>query len=113
MKKILLTLFSLLFVFAVSEVNAQSTTASAKAKDEYWGTKKNQKGVGADAVGKRGSGLNQRFNEYGNPSKTDRLLSNTKRMKEIQKKEKKMLQKHAREKRKFERQRKKKKFLFF
>lgn len=109
MKKTLLTLFCMMFLVAVSEVNAQSTTASAgTSKDEYWGTAKATKG-GADEVGRRSSNLDKRLNEYetGKKSRFDkRLTTNSKRAQEILKKEKKMMKKHKKDKRKLERKRK-------
>lgn len=116
MKKLLLSFFCMMFLVAVSEVNAQSTTASSgKTKDEYWGTGKATKG-GADEVGRRSANLDKRLNEYetGKKSRFDkRLTTNSKRAQEILKKERKMMKKHKRDKRKLERKRNKKKFLFF
>lgn len=115
MKKLLLSLFCLFFLVAVSDVNAQSTTASAKGKDEYWGTGKSQKGAGADAVGKRAANLDKRLNEYetGRKSRFEkRNTVNSKRMKAILKKEKKMMKKHKRDQRMLERKRNKKKSFF-
>lgn len=110
MKKILLSFFCMAFVLAVSEVNAQSTTAAASTtKDEYWGTAKASKG-GADEVGRRAANLDKRLNEYetGKKSRFDkRLTTNSKRARAILKQEEKMMKKHKRDKRMLEKKRKK------
>jgi hypothetical protein len=116
MRKLLLSFFCFMFLFAVTEVNAQSNTASSgTTKDEYWGTAKTSKG-GADQVGRRSANLDKRLNEYesGKKSRFDkRLTTNSKRAQAILKKEEKMMKKHKRDKRMLERKRNKKKFLFF
>ncbi|WP_439880377.1 hypothetical protein ACSX1A_14580 [Pontibacter sp. MBLB2868] len=113
MKKVFLLVLCLGCFFAFSEANAQSTSKSSKSKDEYWGTAKvEDKGSTVDAVGKRGEGLDKRFNTYEETSNRKRSydklrIKNSKRMKEILKKEKEMMKKHERDKKKLERKNRK------
>jgi len=108
MKKSMFLLFGFVCFFAFSQTQAQ--TSQSSTKDEYWGTSKAQtKGSAVDAVGRRASGLDTRFNTYENDSRRkafekDRIRK-SKRMKEILKKEKKMMKKHKRDKRRLERRR--------
>ncbi|GHA73927.1 hypothetical protein [Pontibacter akesuensis] len=108
MKKLTLLLFSLGFVLFAQEANAQSSLSSDAAKDEYWGTAKGEtRGSNANAVGQRAVGLDTRYNTYeGGERKSfeKRRIANSKRMKEILKKEEKMLKKRKRDKRRLRRQ---------
>ncbi|MDX5421536.1 MAG: hypothetical protein LPK07_04095 [Hymenobacteraceae bacterium] len=109
MKKLTFILLSLGCFLAFSEAKAQTTQSSTSSKDEFWGTAKVQdKGSSTDAVGRRASGLDTRFNTY-EGNKRSRFskdkIANSKRMKEILKKEKKMMKKHKRDKRRLERRR--------
>jgi hypothetical protein len=101
MKKLLIS--SLAFgLLAITDVAAQSASTSygSSAKDEYWGTSKTKtRSSDAEGVGKRSAGLNDRFNEYGNPARTTKMFSTSKKMKAIQKKEKEMFKKRKRDKR--------------
>ncbi|TPE43839.1 hypothetical protein [Pontibacter mangrovi] len=103
MKKLILLLFSLGIVLFVSEAKAQSSLSSDSGKDEFWGTTKAQtKGTSADAVGQRASGLDARFNTYEGQTRSSfakKRIANSKRMKEILKKEDKMMKKRKRDRR--------------
>ncbi|MEJ8756444.1 hypothetical protein WG947_05525 [Pontibacter sp. H259] len=104
MKKILLSLFTLVFVLVVNSAQAQSeANTMGSTKDEYWGTAKSSKGSATDEVGQRASGLDKRYNEYetygGRKSAFDKKRVKSKKMKEIEKREKEMHKKHRRDKR--------------
>ncbi|MER2998860.1 hypothetical protein [Pontibacter populi] len=107
MKKLLLSIFCLSFLFVVSEASAQTApnTMGSSSKDEFWGTNKTQtKGASTDEVGQRASGLDKRFNDYetknGKRSSFDKKrIKNSKKMKAILKEEKKMHKKHRKDKR--------------
>ncbi|MBJ6119560.1 hypothetical protein JAO76_15225 [Pontibacter sp. BT310] len=106
MKKLLLSIFCLSFLFVLSEASAQSSpnTMGSSSKDEFWGTNKTQsKGASTDEVGQRAAGLDKRYNSYedrGRKSNFDKKrIKNSKKMKAILKEEKKMHKKHRRDKR--------------
>ncbi|WP_276498854.1 hypothetical protein [Pontibacter litorisediminis] len=107
MKKLILLLFSLGIVLCVSEAKAQSSLSSDSGKDEYWGTAKaDTKGASVDAVDRRSSGLDARFNTYEGETRSSfakRRIANSKRMKEILKKEDKMMKKRKRDRSKLKR----------
>ncbi|RAU82628.1 hypothetical protein [Pontibacter arcticus] len=103
MKKILLFLFCLGSTAVLTTAQAQTTLSSSTSKDEFWGTTKaNNAGTGADAVGKRSEGLDARFNTYEDGRKKNfakKRIMQSKRMKEILKKEEAMHKKHRKDKR--------------
>lgn len=109
MKKLTLLFFTFIgVVLLCPEANAQTSQSSTlSSKDEYWGTSKVERpGASADAVDRRAAGLDTRFNAY----ETDRRrnfdkkkIANSKRMKEILKKEKIMMKKYKRDKRRLRR----------
>ncbi|GAB3822665.1 hypothetical protein GCM10028895_27660 [Pontibacter rugosus] len=107
MKKLILLLFSLGIVLLAQEANAQSSLSSDAAKDEYWGTAKAEtRGSSVSAVGQRSVGLDTRYNTYEGSQRSSfakRKIANSKRMKEILKKEEKMMKKHKRDKRRLRR----------
>ncbi len=105
MKKLFLLVLFTGFAFAFSEANAQ--TSQSSSKDEYWGTSKvATPAASADAVGRRGEGLDSRWNKYEDGRRStfakDRIR-HSKRMKAILKKEKEMHKKHKRDKRRLAR----------
>lgn len=107
MKKLLLS-FLAIGLLAITDAAAQSASTSygSSSKDEYWGTSKTKtRSSDADGVGKRAAGLNDRYNEYGNPARTTKMFSTSKKMRAIQKKEKAMFKKRDRDRRKLERAR--------
>ncbi|AKD02417.1 hypothetical protein POKO110462_10540 [Pontibacter korlensis] len=108
MKKLILLLFSLGIVLFVSEAKAQSSLSSDSGKDEYWGTAKAEtKGASVDAVGRRATGLDTRYNTYEGETRSSfakRRIANSKRMKEILKKEDQMMKKRKRDQRRLRRQ---------
>ncbi|WP_299819983.1 hypothetical protein [uncultured Pontibacter sp.] len=113
MKKIILSLLTFGCFLAFSEVKAQSTAqSSTSSKDEYWGTSKvKTKGASVDAVGRRGEGMDKRFNEYeekGSRRKSfeKRQIAKSKKMKEILKKEEEMMKKHKRDKKQLKKRQK-------
>ncbi|MBC5993794.1 hypothetical protein [Pontibacter cellulosilyticus] len=114
MKKLFLLVLALGCFLSFSEAQAQSSAqSSTKSKDEYWGTSKVQtKGSSADAVGRRGQGLDKRYNEYeddrGSRRKSfeKKKIAKSKKMKEILKKEEEMMKKHKRDKKRLKRQQK-------
>ncbi|WP_299756296.1 hypothetical protein [uncultured Pontibacter sp.] len=101
MKKLTLLLFSLGIVLFLSEAKAQSSLSSESGKDEFWGTAKAEtKGTAVDAVDRRAAGLDTRYNTYEGQSRSNfakRSIANSKRMKEILKKEDKMMKKRKRD----------------
>lgn len=106
MKKLFLSILFIGFALAFSEANAQ--TSQSSSKDEYWGTAKTETpAASTDAVGRRGEGLDSRWNKYEdgrrNTFAKDRI-KHSKRMKAILKKEKEMHKKHKRDKRRLARQ---------
>lgn len=107
MKKLTLLLFSLGIVLCVSEAKAQSSLSSESSKDEYWGTAKAEtKGASVDAVGRRTAGLDARFNTYEGEKRSrfaKKRIANSKRMKEILKKEDKMMKKRKRDRNRLKR----------
>ena len=112
MKRFFLFVFSLGCFFAFSDAKAQSSAqSSTSSKDEYWGTSKVQtKGTSVDAVGRRGVGMDRRFNTYEDDGRKKRFeknrIANSKRMKAILKKEEEMMKKHKKDQRRLKRQRK-------
>ena len=113
MKKIFLLVLIFCGFFAFSEAQAQSTAqSSTNSKDEFWGTSKVEtKGSSADAVGRRGQGLDKRFNEYeerGSRRKSfeKKRIAKSKKMKEILKKEEEMMKKHKRDKKQLKKRQK-------
>lgn len=113
MKKLFLLVLALGCLFTFSEAQAQSTAqSSTNSKDEYWGTSKVQtKGSTTDAVGRRGQGLDKRFNEYeekGSRRKSfeKKRIAKSKKMKEILKKEEEMMKKHKRDKKQLKKRQK-------
>ena len=109
MKKLILSitfLGALLFAADASAQTSQSSS-SGSSKDEYWGTAKAEsKGVSADAVDRRASGMDTRWNAYEDSRRnkfTKDRVKNSKRMKAILKKEKEMHRKHRRDKRRLAR----------
>ena len=113
MKKVFLLVLTLGCFFAFSDASAQSTSKSSKSKDEFWGTAKvEDKGSTTDAVGRRGEGLDKRFNTYEETNNRKRSyeklrINNSKKMKAILKKEKEMMKKHERDKKRLERKNRK------
>lgn len=109
MKKLTLLLFTFLGIILIyPEANAQTSQSSTlSAKDEYWGTAKvERKGTSVDAADRRAAGLDTRFNAYENNRRKSfdkKKIANSERMKEILKKEKKMMRKHKRDKRRLRR----------
>lgn len=109
MKKLTLILFSLAIVLFCSEAKAQNSQSSTiSSKDEYWGTAKaTPAAASVDAVGRRAEGLDTRFNAYENDNSRKKFdkkkIARSKRMKEILKKEEKMMKKHRRDKRRLRR----------
>jgi len=97
MKKPILLLFLLGFVLFVSEARAQTSLSSDSGKDAYWGTAKAEtRGASQDAVGRRATGLDTRFNTYETDTRSSfakKRIAKSKRMKEILKKEEKMMKK--------------------
>ncbi|MCX2742133.1 hypothetical protein [Pontibacter anaerobius] len=107
MKKLTLLLFTLGIVLFISEAKAQSSLSSDSGKDEYWGTAKAEtKGTAVDAVGRRSAGLDARFNTYEGEKRSSfakKRIANSKRMKEILKKEEKMMKKRKRDRNRLKR----------
>ncbi|MBF9253511.1 hypothetical protein I2I11_09425 [Pontibacter sp. 172403-2] len=110
MKKLFLLMLAFGGMLCFSEASAQTTQSSTgTSKDKYWGTSKAEtRGASADAVGKRGEGLDARWNAY-EDGKRSRFakenIKNSKRMKAILKKEKDMMKKHKRDKKRLKRKR--------
>ena len=107
MKKLIPLLFILGFVLFASESKAQSSLSSDSGKDEYWGTAKSEtKGASTDAVGRRASGLDTRYNTYETDTRSSfakRKIANSKRMKAILKKEDKMMKKRKQDRNRLKR----------
>jgi len=108
MKKLTLLLFAFTAMLFCSEAKAQTSQSSTiSTKDEYWGTAKAEtKAASSDAVSRRADGLDTRFNAYedGRRKTFDKkTVARSKRMKEILKKEEKMMKKHKRDKRRLRR----------
>ncbi|OKL42171.1 hypothetical protein [Pontibacter flavimaris] len=101
MKRLFLLLFSLGIVLCFSEAKAQSSLSSESGKDAYWGTAKAEtRAASVDAVGRRAEGLDARYNTYEGDTRSSfakRRIANSKRMKEILKKEEKMMKKRKRD----------------
>jgi hypothetical protein len=109
MKKLILSitfLGALLFAADATAQTSQSST-SASSRDEYWGTAKAEtKGTSTDAVDRRASGMDTRWNAYEDSRRnkfTKDRIKHSKRMKAIVKKEKDMHRKHRRDKRRLAR----------
>ena len=106
--RLTLLLFSLATVLFSSEAMAQTSQSSTvSTKDEYWGTAKaTPKAADVDAVSRRSEGLDTRFNAYEDNQRKSfdkKKIARSKRMKEILKKEEKMMKKHKRDKRRLRR----------
>ncbi|NDK57127.1 hypothetical protein [Pontibacter fetidus] len=105
MKKLLLSFFCFGVMLAFNAAYAQNAPNSmGSGKDEFWGTSKTNKGAATDEVGARAAGLDTRYNEYetrtGRKSAFDKnRIKNSKKMKEIERKEKLMHKKHRKDKR--------------
>ncbi|MEJ8804466.1 hypothetical protein [Pontibacter sp. H249] len=113
MKKLCLLILTFGCFLAFSEAKAQSSAqSSSNSKDEFWGTSKVEtKGSSVDAVGRRGQGLDKRFNEYeerGSRRKSfdKRKIAKSKKMKDILKKEEEMMKKHKRDKKQLKKRQK-------
>lgn len=107
MKKLIPFLFSLGIVLLVTEAKAQTSLSSDGGKDAYWGTAKAEtKGASEASVGRRASGLDTRFNTYEGESRSSfakKRIAKSKRMKEILKKEDKMMKKRKKDRNRLKR----------
>jgi hypothetical protein len=110
MMRLTLPLFSFVILFTFSEAKAQTSQSSTQsAKDEYWGTAKVESKAAAtsvDAVARRADGLDTRFNAYEDDRRRTfdkKKIARSKRMKDILKKEEKMMKKYKRDKRRLRR----------
>ncbi|QCR24421.1 hypothetical protein [Pontibacter sp. SGAir0037] len=111
MKKLFLSILLLGAISLLTNAQAQTaqtTTSTSAAKDEFWGTRKvEHKGTSADAIGARGANVDKRLNAYEGKKQSGFTKSSfrLKKMKEIEKKEKKMLKKRERDRKRLKKNR--------
>ena len=111
MNKLLLSLLCFCFAFAFgTTANAQTTqSSSSTSKDIYWGTPKTSKGASADAVERRSRGMDTSLNTYDNTTRKQfalKRVKNSKRMSEIDKKDKQILKKLKKDRKRLARRQK-------